>query len=109
MLLAAFMISFGCQKETTSPAPTTATENMVWRTPDGYLIPYSERDNWKEYVKTNLSQEKIDERKRYKSQGCVSNGNTCAFECVETRDRYGDCIKVEPCAPCANCGCTKTS
>ena len=112
LMMTVFIFSFGCRKETTSPAHTTAAteqsiaENAVWRTPTGYVIPYAEKDNWEQYIKENVSTEKLDDAKRYVSQWCAASGTNCALECVQTTNRYHDCIKESACAPCANCGCT---
>ena len=106
-MLVAFTVSFGCRK-VASPAPVVA-ENAVWRAPNGYVIPYSEKDNWKEYTASELSSEKA-EAKRWKSEGCDPGGtSTCGLRCVETRDRDADCTKESACAPCMNCGCTPTT
>jgi len=115
MLLAAFMISFGCQKEVTTQTMAqkqasvqdASLENAVWRTPNGYVIPYSERGNWENYLAEHLVTDKID-RKFYDDNACVpSSGGNCGLECVQVR-KPGSCIAVSACAVCANC-CTTTS
>lgn len=111
LLITVFIFSFGCGKETDRTQATQATqqsisENAVWRTPTGYVIPYSEKDHWEQYIKENTSPEKVADAKRYVSQYCVTGGTNCALECVQTTNRYHDCIKESACAPCANCGCT---
>jgi len=108
LLMTAFVLSFACQKESTAPSQTTPTEqsiakNAVWRTPNGYVIPYSEKDHWQEYLQAAAS-EKVGNH--YTSADCDPPGtSTCGLECVSSRKR-GDCVRESACAPCVNCGCT---
>ena len=95
---------FSCNKAEVAPDNSTTEQTAVWRTPNGYVIPYSEKDNWKDYLKNELGQEKLD-ASRYKSRGCTTPTIKCGLECIETRDRDADCTKASSCAPCMNCNC----
>jgi hypothetical protein len=101
IVIAVSALTFSCEKKSLQNEPTTS-EDALWRTPNGYLIPYSESGHWKSYLKENLEQNKA-EAKRYISQSCVIENSKCSFECVETRERNTDCIDVSECAPCINC------
>lgn len=86
----------------------------LWETPTGYLIPYSESENWEEYVRMNLPENLVlpEEAighvppfllvKHYSSRACSIKGSRCSFECIQTRTR-GTCIRESECAPCINC------
>lgn len=76
-----------------------------WITPNGYVIPFAEKENWKEYLKTEISNQKAND-KRYISQSCILENSDCNLECVETKGKEWDCTKVGACAPCMNCGCS---
>ncbi len=80
-----------------------ADEDMVWRTPNGEVIPYSERGNWKEYVELNFNYTKAPD-KGYKSRPCTTPEISCGLECV-TNKKPADCNRSSTCAPCMNCGC----
>lgn len=95
---------FSCEKEGAVPQSMTVDKNAVWVTPNGKVIPYSERANWKEYVRENFSETKIDDRK-IGSQPCTTETISCGLKCVVNKST-NDCSKVSECAPCMNCGCT---
>jgi hypothetical protein len=101
-----------CSKTEMQPQGASVPENAVWRTPNGYVIPYAERENWKTYLAENLEVsdgEKID-AKRWKSNACTTETITCGLECIEaSRHDDADCTKSSACAPCMNCGCTPTT
>lgn len=92
---------FSCEKEEAVPQSTTVDKNAVWVTPNGKVIPYSERANWKEYVRENFSEEKID-GKKYGGFACTTPTITCGLEC-KVNNTLTDCNKVSTCAPCMNC------
>jgi len=92
-----------CNKETCRFVPERqfTEDEMVWVTPNGYIIPAIERHNWEEYVKTRFN---ALGKKKYSSEECVTEGIACGLRCVE--GGIGDCSKSSDCAPCMNCGCT---
>lgn len=92
-----------CKKKEVVSQVATVAENAVWVTPTGKVIPYAERANWKEYVRNNFSNEKIDAR-RYGSQECSTATIKCGLKCVAKVGN--DCSRASACAPCTNCGCT---
>jgi len=89
------------KKEVVKTQKEETSQEAYWRTPDGYLIPYSERGHWKEYVKENMQQNKIG-LKYYGSKSCVIENSRCSLECVEVT-KPDDCNKASACAPCINC------
>lgn len=101
-----------CSKTEMQPNTASVPKNAVWRTPNGYLIPYAERENWKVYLAENFDfseAEKID-AKRWGSFHCETDAFKCGLECKEvTKDEEADCNKASACAPCMNCGCTPTN
>ncbi len=102
LIIAVAIVS--CKKDQTNRVQNNNHE-AHWITPNGYVIPFAEKDNWKNYLKLEMSNEKIG-GKRYKSQGCVLENSDCNLECVETNSKDWDCIKTSACAPCINCGCS---
>lgn len=98
-------LGFACSKEQTQPTQQAVSPDAVWVTPNGKVIPYSERANWVAYEKANFSQEKIDVR--YGSEECTTPTIACGLLCKVSRTN--DCTKESACAPCMNCGCTPSS
>lgn len=105
MIMFVSVIAFSCNKQTTQPNVKANIDysNAVWRTPNGKVIPYSERNNWKEYELANFSNEK-SLGKSFESQPCTTSGISCGLLCH--KGKLGDCLKDKPCSPCMNCGCT---
>lgn len=96
------VVMSSCNKHEVVKTQQTATSQEAhWRTPNGYLIPYSEKDNWKSYLKTNL-EENSKRAQYYKSQDCTLPNSTCNLECVSSPEA-ADCIRTSACAPCMNC------
>lgn len=102
MMIALMLISAACTKQEKSPNTRTDYSNAVWVTPNGKVIPYSERADWKAYEKAHFTQEKRP--KTYQSIDCSTATIKCGLKC-EIGDG-GDCIETSECAPCMNCGCT---
>ncbi len=106
-LICGIAISIGamnsCNKQDVIKTQRSETaQEAYWRTPNGYLIPYSEKNNWKDYLKQNLEQDKFAPIKYYGSKSCVLENSRCSLECVQVSDP-DDCIKESACAPCINC------
>lgn len=101
IVISAAAMSSCSKQEVVKIQQSETTQEAYWRTPDGYLIPYSEKDHWKEYLKDNLQQNK-ESIKYYGSQSCDYPNSRCSLECVKVKEP-GDCIKTSECAPCVNC------
>lgn len=101
ILLSTIAMNSCNKQEVVKTQQSETTQEAYWRTPDGYLIPYSEKDHWKEYLKDNLDENKIG-IKYYGSKSCVYENSRCSLECVEVT-KASDCIKTSACAPCINC------
>lgn len=100
-----------CSKTEMQPQGASVPENAVWRTPNGYVIPYAERENWKAYLAENFDFSGTEKaNKRWKSQSCKTLEIKCGLECVHAGWlEEADCDKESACAPCMNCGCTPIS
>lgn len=96
------LVMSSCNKHEPIQTQVETSQEAHWRTPNGYLIPYSEKDNWKDYLKQNLEQDKFAPIKYYGSKSCVLENSRCSLECVQVSDP-DDCIKESACAPCINC------
>jgi len=105
MIMFVSLIVFSCNKQTTQPNVKANIDysNAVWVTPNGKVIPYSERNNWKEYELANFSNEK-SLGKSYHAVACSTPEIDCGLLC--RKGLGGECNKPEDCIPCSNCGCT---
>lgn len=97
--------SFGssCNKEkiSTTQQREFTEEDMVWVTPDGHVIPATERHHWEKYVAQNFSSKAPD---KYESNLCTTAEIKCGLECISGKGN--NCSKGSACTPCMNCDCT---
>jgi hypothetical protein len=101
IVISTFALSSCNKQEPIMTQQNATSQEAYWKTPDGYLIPYSEKGNWKQYLKDNLEENKIG-TKYYGSKSCVFENSRCSLECVEVT-KPSDCTKTSACAPCINC------
>lgn len=101
-----FFANISCEKEKVSNESTVENPEAVWLTPNGYVIPYSQKNNWKSYLKKELTEmnNKFKPVKYYGSRRCSRDTFKCGLECIEVSSQ-SDCTKESACAPCMNCGC----
>ncbi len=76
------------------------TINELWRTPSGIVIPYSEKKNWKEYLKKHYNESKIGGY-QYISNFCTTPSIKKGTECTSSKN--GDCTNAFSCTTCGNC------
>ena len=95
------LVMSSCNKHEPIQTQVETSQEAHWRTPNGYLIPYSEKDNWKQYLKESLD-ENNKRAQYYKSQDCTLENSNCNLECVSS-SQAADCIRTSACAPCMNC------
>jgi hypothetical protein len=99
-----------CKKNDINPN-SQITSDAIWVTPNGKVIPYSEKDNWREYEVQNFqnSREKAEgPKKRILSYKCTTENNLPGLLCKKVVTRWEEeCTKVSPCTWCPDCTPTK--
>ena len=89
-----------------------STEGL-WMTPNGKIIPYSEKENWQSYEKKHFieSREKADiARDRIMSFFCTTEKGERGTYCKVVRtNEIENCTKVYSCTWCGNCITTKNN
>jgi hypothetical protein len=98
----AMLLFTSCEKQAKQ---SHVPDNALWRAPNGYVIPWSEHNNWQQYTAQAMTETK-EIRKYYGSQACSTSEVRCGLECVRVDKKDADCSQESACAPCVACGCT---
>lgn len=103
LMLAVGSFSSWCNKEkiSTTQQRVFTEEEMVWITPDGHVIPATERHHWEKYVAQRFNTKAPD---RYESSLCKTEEIDCGLKCSSSRT--DNCSSASACTPCMNCDCT---
>ncbi|HNS41998.1 MAG TPA: hypothetical protein PKN22_04505 [Taishania sp.] len=88
-------------KEVSTKERIFSEEEMVWVTPNGYVIPATERNHWEKYIAQTFNEKAP---KGYESSSCTTESIKCGLKC--SASRLDNCSKEMSCTPCMNCGCT---
>ena len=108
LIAMAFVLFTGCKKaETTNPQIASAEipGNALWRAPNGFVVPYSERANWEQISEDALSLTK-EYKKYWKTNKCETAEISCGLECIKADRKTADCYNESVCVVCVACGCT---
>lgn len=123
LALGSFLSS--CEKQNVSPTNLgniSTPSDAVWVTPNGNVIPISEKDNWLEFEKNHFTNSREKSmysedsfwpwtRKRIMSERCTMPDGSIGLTCkLKKTSDFENCSKeFSVCTPCGNCNVQNTS